>query len=118
MRTYLLFLIAILVTAFLYEEQLSKRNDQIEDGIEFAFLFKMRTAYAITCVLNLGLKYMHKARCGEISFSISTLAILNCFMLEATSSHPYGFSQSTSLIMKARNQAKKLFFTYYERNNI
>ena len=50
---------------------------------------------------------MHKARFGEIPFSVSTLAILNCFMLEATSSHPYGFSQSNSLIIKAQNQAKK-----------
>ena len=72
----------------------------------------------LTCVPNLRFRYMHKARCGEIPFSISTLAILNCFMLEATSSHPYGLSQSNSLIIKARNQAKKLFFIYYERNNI
>ena len=72
----------------------------------------------LTCVPNLRFKYMHKARCGEIPFSMSTLAILNCFMLEATSSHPYGLSQSNSLIIKARNQAKKLFFIYYERNNI
>ena len=85
---------------------------------EFAFLFKMRTAYAITCVPNLRLKYMHKARCGEISFSVSKLAILNCFIIEATFSHPYGFGQSNSLMIKARNQAKTLFFIYYERNNI
>ena len=49
---------------------------------------------------------------------MGTLAILNCFMLEVTSSHPYGLRQSNSFIMKARNQAKKLFFIYYERKNM
>ena len=39
-------------------------------------------------------------------------------MVEATSSHPYGFSQSNSLIIKVRNQPKKNSFLYITKGTI